>query len=97
LNRTDRQNPSEALNCYQPEDGFDPDELRLPPKELYKLLKRKITWAEREHVELEQMKKDLEESRRQAWVKKELLLESLLVHELPKEEAAEVLALPMDI
>ena len=31
---------------------FDQDEARLPPKELYRLLKRKVAWAEKEHQEL---------------------------------------------
>ncbi|KAF3918554.1 hypothetical protein ABW21_db0209280 [Orbilia brochopaga] len=63
---------------YDPEDGFDPDEAKLPPTELYKLLRRKLVWAQEETSLLETQKKKLEEKRRQAWVKKEMLLEQVI-------------------
>ncbi|KAF3930436.1 hypothetical protein ABW20_dc0103485 [Dactylellina cionopaga] len=74
--------PKEEVNYYEPEDGFDPDEAKLSPSELYRLLRRKLAWAQEEAAELEAEKKMLEEKRRQAWVKKEMLLEQVIEVEL---------------
>ncbi|KAF3932272.1 hypothetical protein ABW19_dt0203964 [Dactylella cylindrospora] len=78
----------EDVNYYEPEDGFDVDEAKLPPSELYRLLRRKLAWAQEETAELEAEKKMLEEKRRQAWVKKEMLLEKVLESELGDEAKA---------
>jgi hypothetical protein len=37
---------------YEAEDGFDTDEERLPPKELYRPLKQKQAWVEQKQEEL---------------------------------------------
>ncbi|KAK6495377.1 hypothetical protein TWF481_003400 [Arthrobotrys musiformis] len=74
--------PREEINYYDPEDGFDVDESKFPPSELYKLLRRKLAWAQEEALELEAEKKMLEEKRRDAWVKKEMLLEKVIENEL---------------
>ena len=76
---------------FSPEDGFDVDEARLPPRDLYRLLKRKIMWAEEERDMLEEEKKRLEEKRRQSWVKKELMVDKVLKFEL-KDDADDILA-----
>ncbi|EWC48443.1 hypothetical protein DRE_02212 [Drechslerella stenobrocha 248] len=70
--------PRDEVNYYEPEDGFDPDEAKLPPAELYRLLRRKLAWAQEDMTDLEADKKQLEEKRRQAWVKKEMLLEKVI-------------------
>lgn len=72
---------------YVPEDGYDSDEEKLPPKELLRLLKRKQRWAEREHQELKEALEKLDKRRREAWIKKEMLLDRVLVTELGEEEA----------
>ncbi|KAF3080951.1 hypothetical protein TWF569_011731 [Orbilia oligospora] len=83
--------PKEEVNYYEPEDGFDIDESKLPPADLYRLLRRKLAWAQEEAVELEAEKKMLEEKRRQAWVKKEMLLEKVIENDLG-EDAKHVMA-----
>ena len=72
---------------YVPEDGYDSDEEKLPPKKLLRLLKQKQQWAEREHQELKETLEKLDKRRREAWVKKEMLLDRVLVTELGEEEA----------
>ncbi|KAJ6259035.1 hypothetical protein Dda_5931 [Drechslerella dactyloides] len=73
------------VNYYSPEDGFDLDEIKLPPKELYKLLRRKMVWTLEEKTSLEAEKKTLEDKRRRAWVKKEMALEGLISVDLGDE------------
>jgi hypothetical protein len=75
---------------YEAEDGFDTDEERLPPKELYRLLKQKQAWAEQEQEELKETLEKLSRKRREAWIKKEMLLEKVLQRELGDEEARHV-------
>ncbi|KAF3929177.1 hypothetical protein AA313_de0201941 [Arthrobotrys entomopaga] len=77
----------EDINYYGPEDGFDADESKLPPSELYRLLRRKLLWAQEEAAELEVEKRMLEEKRRQAWVKKEMLLEKVIDTDMGPEDA----------
>ena len=72
----------EMLDIWDPEDGFDREEMTMQPAELYKLLKKKLKWAEEQKGELEDEKKELEEKRKAAWIKKELLVESLMDMEL---------------
>ncbi|CUS13928.1 unnamed protein product [Tuber aestivum] len=85
-----------ASKWYTSEDGFDPDEEVMPPKELMKLLKRKLAWAEEEQEELKRKLEELERKRREGWVKKEMLLDRVLVAELGEEEAAKLsLDVPM--
>lgn len=79
-----------AVGQYAPEDGYDSDEEKLPPKELFKLLKQKQTWAEEEQVELKETLEKLDRKRREAWIKKEMLLNKVLDLELGAEEAKKV-------
>jgi len=75
---------------YEAEDGFDTDEERLPPKELCRLLKQKQAWAEQEQEELKETLEKLSRKRREAWIKKEMLLEKVLQRELGDLEARHV-------
>lgn len=75
---------------YQPEDGYDTDEEKLPPKELFRLLKQKQTWAEQEQEELKETLSKLTTKRKESWVKKEVLLNRVLDAELGPEEARKV-------
>lgn len=84
--RTDRSAPA----FYGAEDGYDSDEEKLPPKELLRLLKQKQTWAEREQQDLTDALAKLEGKRKEAWVKKEMLLNRVLDMELGEEEARKV-------
>ena len=68
---------------YPPTDPFSPtDEAHRPPRELYKYLKQKLKWAQTAHVELERELEGYIRRRREAWVKKELLLDRCLRVEL---------------
>ncbi|KAL7268755.1 hypothetical protein RUND412_008611 [Rhizina undulata] len=78
----------EEIGYYQPEDGFDPDEETHPPKVLERLLKRKLAWAESQNEELREEVEMLEKRRREAWIKKEVLLERVLGEELGEDARA---------
>lgn len=79
-----RQGPSP---WYLPEDGFSPDEDARPPRELMKLLKRKLAWAEQSRDELAGTLEALERTRREGWVKKEVLLDRVFESELGRDVA----------
>jgi len=84
--RANRSTPA----FYGVEDGYDSDEEKLPPKELLRLLKQKQTWAEKEQQDLTESLVKLEAKRREAWVKKEMLLNRVLDTELGEEDARKV-------
>ncbi|KAG0134118.1 hypothetical protein HOY82DRAFT_577509 [Tuber indicum] len=85
-----------ASKWYTSEDGFDPDEEAMPPRELMRLLKKKLAWSEQEQEELKRKLEELEKKRREGWIKKEMLLDRVLAQELGEEEAAELsLDVPM--
>lgn len=75
---------------YQPEDGFDHDEDTRPPRELMRLLKRKLAWAEQSREELKGTLEGLEKRRRRGWVRKEVLLDRVIECEIGVEEAKEL-------
>jgi hypothetical protein len=58
--------------------AFDADELELPPKQLYALLRRQIEWAGRDGDALRAQTERLEAERRAEWVAKELVLEDMI-------------------
>lgn len=57
---------------------------------LYTLLRKRLSWAEMEKEDLEVTLRGLERRRREAWIKKEMLLDQVLERELGKEEARKV-------
>lgn len=75
---------------YQSEDGYDSDEEKLPPKHLLRLLKQKRSWAEQEQEDLKGTLEKLVKKRKEAWVKKEMLLDRVLEAELGDHEAKKV-------
>lgn len=75
---------------YLPEDGYDTDEEKLPPKKLLRLLEKKQAWAEQEQRELTEQLEILTRCRRECWIKKEMLLDRVLEQELGPEEAKNV-------
>jgi hypothetical protein len=85
-----QSNRPPVMGHYAPEDGYDSDEEKLPPKELYRLLKQKEAWAQMEHTELKETLEKLAQRRREAWIKKEMLLDKVLAMELGEEEAKKV-------
>lgn len=82
-----RRHKKKRNQWYSPEDGFDADEDNRPPKELVKLLKRKLAWAEQSRDELRATLEGLEKRRKEGWVRKEVLLDRVIEVELGKEEA----------
>lgn len=72
---------------YLPEDGFSADEDARPPRELMKLLKRKLAWAEQSREELVATLDALERTRREGWVRKEVLLDKVFESELGRDVA----------
>lgn len=60
-----------------PELGFDEHELSLDPRELYRLLRRQIFWAERESVKLRAEWEETRPKRENAWRQKNHVFDSL--------------------
>ncbi|KAI5780481.1 hypothetical protein EDC01DRAFT_620630 [Geopyxis carbonaria] len=86
--RSDYDSGDDDDEDYAREDGFTRAEARMAPKELLRLLRQKQAWAEQEAEELRETLAVLGRRRREAWIKKELLLNRVLVKELGEEEAA---------
>lgn len=64
---------------FRPEMGFDEHELSLPPKQLYRVLRRQIHWAEKEADELKRKWVEvLEPLRKQTWREKEAILDDVI-------------------
>lgn len=74
---------------YPSTDPFSlEDEAHRPPRELYKYLKQKLKWAQSANEELQRELEGYRKRRREAWVKKELLLERCLSMELGEDSSA---------
>ncbi|KAL1966510.1 hypothetical protein VTN77DRAFT_4432 [Rasamsonia byssochlamydoides] len=68
---------------FGPELGFDEHELSLRPKELYRLLRRQIHWAELENAKLrQQWEEEIEPQRFEAWRAKEAIFDDLIEAEM---------------
>jgi hypothetical protein len=61
---------------FPPDMNFTERELSLPPKELFRLLRRQLHWATQEGEELRATADALEKRRKEEWVAKELLFEN---------------------
>ncbi|KAK2767761.1 hypothetical protein FQN54_003920 [Arachnomyces sp. PD_36] len=84
MDAADPEDP-EALPIpeFSAETGFDEHELSLPPKQLYRVLRRQIHWAEKEGVELRRKWEDvLQPLRKRAWREKEAILEDVINAEI---------------
>lgn len=69
---------------------FDAHEAALDRRELFKLLRRKIHWAEQDGRDLQDQFVGLEEDRKEAWLAKELAMEKLLEAEYAAGDLAGV-------
>lgn len=67
---------------YGPEIGFDEHELSLPPRDLYRLLRRQIHWAEQETAQLRREWEMIEPQRKQAWREKEAIFDDMIEAEV---------------
>ncbi|KAJ5714070.1 Zinc finger C2H2 [Penicillium malachiteum] len=65
-----------------PELGLEPHELAMPPRELYRLLRRQIHWAENEGSELRAEWELLQPRRERAWREKDAVFDDLIEAEL---------------
>jgi hypothetical protein len=67
---------------YPTDLQFTEEENAMSPKELFRLLRRQVHWAEEEHQELETEVAALEEKRKKEWLQKELLLLNTIESEI---------------
>lgn len=69
------------ISSYPAELGFTEEDEVRGPKELYRLLRRQIKWAEEDSQQLKKECEDLEEIRKCEWLEKELLLDQTILGE----------------
>lgn len=67
---------------FGPELGFDDHELAMAPRELYRLLRRQIHWAEKETAQLRTEWDELRPKREHAWREKEAIIDDVIDAEL---------------
>jgi len=83
----------EWTSSFPGELGFTAEEEARGSKELYRLLRRQVHWAEEEAVLLKQQCEAIESVRYQEWVEKEVLLNQVIRTELSwNQRKLEVLA-----
>lgn len=73
-------------SSYPPELGFSEEEEARGPKELYRLLRRQIHWAEEEGDALKKECEALEELEKKEWLEKEILLDQVIKNEISWHE-----------
>ncbi len=78
--------PPGWTSSYPSELGFTPEEEDRGPKELYRLLRRQLHWAEEEAESLKQSAEMMEELRKKEWLEKEILLDQALKTEIDWHE-----------
>lgn len=67
---------------FGPELGFDERELAMNPRDLYRLLRRQLNWAEKDKAQLETHWSQLRQKREQAWLEKEAIFDDVIDAEL---------------
>ncbi|KAJ5370403.1 uncharacterized protein N7496_006495, partial [Penicillium cataractarum] len=67
---------------FGPELGFDERELAMAPRDLYRLLRRQIFWAEKETTQLKSEWDELRPKREQSWLEKEAIFDDVIDAEL---------------
>ncbi|KAI9851814.1 MAG: hypothetical protein M1838_002672 [Thelocarpon superellum] len=77
-----------AVEPYPADLQLTPEESLMPPRELFRLLRRQLRWAEEERQELQAEVEALEAQRKNEWVEKELLLENVMEAELAVHTSA---------
>ncbi len=75
-----------AQATFPPELGFTDVEMAMPPKSLYRLLRRQLHWAEEESAKLKAEVEALEKQHQEEWILKELALEQTLETELAHQD-----------
>ena len=74
--------PPGWTSSYPVELGFTAEEEARGSKELYRLLRRQVHWAEEEGKSLEKQCEEIERLRRKEWLDKEVLLDQVISHEV---------------
>ena len=67
---------------YGPELGFDNREIAMHPRDLYRLLRRQIYWAEQESAKLRAEWDEVRPKREHAWHEKESIIDDVIDGEL---------------
>lgn len=67
---------------FGPELDFDASELSLPPRDLYRLLRRQIAWAGKEATQLQAEWETIRPQRERAWREKEAIFDDLIDAEI---------------
>lgn len=71
-----------ALPDFPSDLGFDEEELRLSPSQLYRLLRRQIHWAEKEGADLRTETEAVEAKRKAAYREKHLVFDDVVSAEV---------------
>ncbi|KAJ5185630.1 Zinc finger C2H2 [Penicillium cf. griseofulvum] len=80
---TDAHDPDEtSMPEFGPELDFDESELSLSPRDLYRLLRRQITWAGKEAAQLQAEWETIRPQRERAWREKEAIFDDLIEAEV---------------
>jgi hypothetical protein len=80
---TDAHDPDEtSMPEFGPELDFDESELSLPPRDLYRLLRRQIAWAGKEAAQLQAEWETIRPQRERAWREKEAIFDDLIEAEV---------------
>jgi hypothetical protein len=80
---TDAHDPDETtMPEFGPELDFDESELALPPRDLYRLLRRQIAWAGKEAAQLQAEWEEIRPRRERAWREKEAIFDDLIHAEI---------------
>jgi hypothetical protein len=74
--------PNGGTSSYPPELGLTPEEEARRPKELWRLLRRQLHWAEEETDSLKRQCEMMEELRKKEWLEKEILLDQTMKNEI---------------
>lgn len=96
---TNGHDPSGWVSSFPAELGFTVEEESRGSKEMFRLLRRQVHWAEEEAESLKRSVEMLEELRRKEWIEKEILLDQAINsdiswHERRREVLAGVADLP---
>lgn len=83
---TNGNDPPGWTSSYPVELGFTAEEEARGPKELYRLLRRQIHWAEEEGELLKRQCEQVEELRKKEWMDKEVLLDQVIRNEVSWNE-----------
>jgi hypothetical protein len=98
---TNGNDPPGWTSSYPAELGFTAEEEARGSKELWRLLRRQVHWAEEEGELLKKQCEDLEILRRKEWLDKEVLLDQVIRNEVSwherREEVLRVLGPPIQV